>query len=228
MASLLLLSGGLDSSVALPMAKENCEIIFTITFDYGQKAAKQELRHAKYLSDFYGVPHRTLLLPWFQEFGSALLEQSSTLPQPSLSQLSSAKFTKDSAQAVWVPNRNGVFIEIAASFAESAGASELIVGFNEEEALTFPDNSRQYLNAINQALSYSTSNHVRVVSPTATLTKSEIVREAIRIDFPFRLLWSCYEDHKLMCGRCESCMRLKRALHQNACSGEGLFEYPEL
>jgi 7-cyano-7-deazaguanine synthase len=130
-------------------------------------------------------------------------------------QLSEKLFSEQSAKAVWVPNRNGVFIEVAASLAEAEGHSEITVGFNSEEAGTFPDNSEEYIRAISKALSYSTQNSVRVTSPTASLNKVDIVRHAKREHFPFSLIWSCYENGSKMCGKCESCMRLKRALHAN-------------
>jgi 7-cyano-7-deazaguanine synthase len=91
--------------------------------------------------------------------------------------LDDAQFTQASAQAVWVPDiRNGIFLEAASGFAvKLRGASHVIVGFNREEAATFPYNSSSYLNAINKALAFSTQGRVQIVSPTVMMDKSEIV-----------------------------------------------------
>ena len=113
---------------------------------------------------------------------------------------------------VWVPNRNGLFIGDAASFAEAMGAASVVVGFNREEAATFPDNSAEFLNRMSGALEYSTLSGVRVESPTQGMDKVEIVTAGYEISAPMRWLWSCYEGGSDHCGGCESCARLFRAL----------------
>lgn len=226
-----LLSSGLDSSVALLLAqRQGLSVAFALTYDYGQRAAACEMQSARRIAEHFGVPHRTLSLPWFRELKGtgALLEKNAELPQPRLENLSERAFSEKSAAAVWVPNRNGVFIEIAAGFAESEGADSVLVGFNREEAQTFPDNSEGYRSAITASLAFSTANQVKVISPTVQMTKTEIVKEAAKQGFPFGLLWSCYESRAKMCGRCESCMRLKRALNENEVKLDASFEDPSL
>jgi 7-cyano-7-deazaguanine synthase len=210
-----LLSGGLDSSIAVCMAmEEGYTIALAITFDYGQRASRAETRQARRISEHFGYPHKVISLPWFKEFqtGGMLLSADVTLPHPRLSELLEKPFTTESAKAVWVPNRNGVFLEIAAAFAEDSGAESIVVGFNKEEAETFPDNSLDYVHALNEAFKYSTACGIKILSPTASMVKPEILSVGIELDFPLNLLWSCYEDGNAMCGKCESCMRLKRAL----------------
>lgn len=226
-----LLSGGLDSSVACLLAQTyDCDIVETITFDYGQRAAAREILQAQRVASYLGLSHRVISLPWFKEFRAAgsLLSRQTDLPRPTLRQLDEKPFTRESAKAVWVPNRNGTFIEIAAGIAEDKGAGVVIVGFNQEEAATFPDNSSEYVIAISYALNFSTSNRVQVLSPTSRLDKTAIVREAIQHKLPIDLLWSCYEGGEKMCGTCESCTRLKRALAKNQISHEALFENTDL
>ena len=229
LTAVALLSSGLDSSVALQLALRNgWRIACAITFDYGQRAAAKEAEHAARVSDHLGVPHRKLELPWFRDLSSAsaLLKSSTGMPSPRLGELNDAGFTEQSARAVWVPNRNGVLIEIASCLAEDLGAQAVIVGFNREEAATFPDNSVAYLEAITKALYFSTSNHVKVLSPTAEMDKGDLVKVAVESRFPFELLWSCYESGPRMCGRCESCMRLKRALANQGVKRDALFANP--
>jgi 7-cyano-7-deazaguanine synthase len=216
--AVVLLSGGLDSSVAMALAlKQGIKICRAITFDYGQRAAGREIQKSNLISRHYGILHSVIPLPWFRELwsGGALLTDSELLPHPSFSDLSDQEASAESARKVWVPNRNGVFLEIAAGIAESRGADCVIVGFNREEATTFPDNSKEYLFALSEALKFSTANQVQVISPTADMDKTQIVRAAIETDFPLSDIWSCYEGQETMCGACESCMRLRRALLAN-------------
>jgi 7-cyano-7-deazaguanine synthase len=220
------LSAGLDSSLALALAlEEGWQVCLALTFDYGQRAAEREVTQAGKIAAYFKVPHKVLRLPWFREFGhgGSLLKRSESLPYPKTEQLSDPKYGKESAKAVWVPNRNGTFLEIAAGFAEDQEAEALIVGFNKEEAATFPDNSESYMKAATKALSYSTANQVKVVSLTVDLDKTAIVKEAKRLAFPLELVWSCYEGGPKMCRNCESCRRFERALKANGVDPNAYF-----
>lgn len=221
-----LLSAGLDSSVALALAQEQgWTVALAVTLDYGQRAAERETTQAGKISAHFGIGHRVLHLPWFRDLARAgcLIHRGGKLPYPETEQLSDLEYGKKSAKAVWVPNRNGVFLEITACLAEDIEADAVIVGFNREEAATFSDNSKAYLQALSEALKYSTSNAVTVISPTVDLDKREIVREALRLEFPLPLVWSCYEGDRKMCGSCESCKRLARALAANGVSNAVCF-----
>lgn len=206
MKGVAILSGGLDSTVSLAVAARKMDVALALTFDYGQRAARRERQAAGAIARHYRVPHRVIEIPWLARLTrTALVNRRARLPRHEMSERS--------AQAVWVPNRNGVFIEIAAAHAESAGAARLVTGFNREEAATFPDNSPAYVRAVNRALSYSTANGVRVVSFTAGLDKRAIVRLGRKLGVPLGLIWPCYEGGRSWCGSCESCLRSLRALH---------------
>lgn len=229
-SAIALLSSGLDSAISMAwMHSEGVDIQCAITFDYGQRASFQEIAHAKAICEYYKISHEVIALPWFSTFKSkGLLSKTEPLPQPSLKTLGKPKALLKSAAQVWVPNRNGVFLEVAASIAENRNIQRVLVGFNAEEAATFPDNSAQYLKMINKALSLSTANQVKVESPTLEMNKIDIVGLGNSLSFPFHLLWSCYESNQVMCGNCESCMRLKRALIHHGKSVDGFFINPIL
>jgi 7-cyano-7-deazaguanine synthase len=181
------------------------KVVLALTFDYGQRAARREREASARIARRLGVPHRVVGIPWLAALTpTALVNRRAALPRLEMSERS--------ARAVWVPNRNGVFIEIAAAHAESLGATRLVTGFNREEAATFPDNSKPYVRAVNRALSYSTANGVRVTSFTADLDKRAIVRLGRRLGAPLDLVWPCYEGGRAWCRTCESCLRSLRAL----------------
>lgn len=187
-------------------------IRLALFFDYGQRAADRERAAAARIARHYRVPFRRVNLPWLAEItGTALVDRSRPLPRTSESRPGDRR----TAAAVWVPNRNGAFLNIAAAFAESLGADSLITGFDREEAATFPDNSLAYIRAINRAFRYSTANRVKVRSFVVGLDKTQIVTLGLKLQVPFQWLWSCYEGLRRPCGRCESCARSIRALRRN-------------
>ena len=217
--AIALLSGGLDSTVAFKKSSLEGEVVLAITFDYGQRAALKEIKAAARIAGSSGVSHEIIELPWLKEITKpALVDSVMALPQLKEHELDGeGGKTDDSAKSVWVPNRNGLFINVAAAYCEALGADQIITGFNSEEAATFPDNSIEFLEAINVSLSYSTLNKTKVISPTSKLNKAEIVRLGMEIGAPLNLLWSCYEGGENMCGVCESCLRLKRGLYEAGC-----------
>jgi 7-cyano-7-deazaguanine synthase len=207
--AIALLSGGLDSTVALALAgTEGWEPSAALFFDYGQHAARREEDAARRIAGRYGVPFERLDLPWLARLStSALVAGPREIPSWSAEALDDA-----APRAVWVENRNGIFINIAAFYAAERGSEGVIVGFNREEAAAFPDNSEAYLERTNAALELGLVRRVRVVSPTLRMTKREIVEAALALDVPWELLWSCYRGGEAPCGSCESCLRLRRAV----------------
>jgi 7-cyano-7-deazaguanine synthase len=189
MKAVALLSGGLDSVVSMLLASKEVEIVLAITVDYGQRAAKQEIAASQRIAHDMGIPHKVICLPFMMELNSDLLKpDNSCIVNP------------------WVPNRNGLLINLAACLAENLGAQMVICGFNREEAAIFPDNSSSFIEAVNSALSYSTRNHVFAKSFVQNMTKEDIVRQALLLDVNLDSLWSCYQDGDEPCGGCSSCI----------------------
>lgn len=214
-ASVVLLSGGLDSAANLALCAQQDLPILALTADYGQRASQRELAAAAALSDHFGVRHEIVDLSWLGRLGGgSLTDPAREIPRLRGDELDRLEVTRASGACVWVPNRNGVLIGVAAAFAERLGASRVVVGFNAEEALTFPDNSVEFLRRMNAALNLSTREELEVFSYTAEWDKKRIVRELLeRVpEFPFSMLWSCYLGGERACGECESCRRLERAL----------------
>ncbi|MNT00066.1 7-cyano-7-deazaguanine synthase [compost metagenome] len=210
--AVVLLSGGLDSSVNAFIAASTHELVLALTFNYGQKAAKSEIRASANLAKHLGVRHQVVELPWFKDFNrSSLLVDSMTVPTGSDVSIDSQTQSEKTAKSVWVPNRNGIFLNIAAAYAEALDAEIIVPGFNKEEAATFPDNSQAFLDTITASLDYSTSNHVKAECFTTDLVKTEIVKKGELLKLPWNLIWPCYFSGDQWCGQCESCLRSKRA-----------------
>lgn len=208
--AIALLSGGLDSIVATRIAIEMTDVVAALTFDYGQRAYAREGEIAERACEEWGIEFRSIELPWLAEWtDTALVDRGESLPETSPDKLDEG--ANDRARRVWVPNRNGAFVAIAAAFAESTSTGSIIMGLNAEEAKTFPDNSEDFFKATNKALALSTLSKVTLSSPTVRMTKVEIAKEFMGLDIDPTLFWCCYEGGERLCGRCESCARTIRA-----------------
>ena len=210
--SIVLLSAGLDSTVNFYAAINETNVTLAITFNYGQKAAAKEIAQAKILAEINKINHIVVDLPWLKELGkSSLTHDMISVPTGKSVSLESKEISEATAKSVWVPNRNGVFLNIAASFAESTMAEVIIPGFNREEAVTFLDNSLDFIRATRKSFAYSTATKVDIQCYTIAMGKIEIVELGKKLSVPFDKIWPCYQAKNLWCGECESCKRSKRA-----------------
>jgi 7-cyano-7-deazaguanine synthase len=211
-SAIVLLSGGLDSTVALADTLTRMPVACVLTFDYGQRAVKKELRATSAIAEHYGLLHRVISLPWLAD----LLPQALTPLQQLNDQgiVPEAELSQEelfNVQRVWVPNRNGLFLNIAACFAEAMQVGTIVFGANAEEGADFPDNTPAFRDKLNEVFRFSTLTGVRVETPVGHLQKSEIIQKGLALNVPFQLVWSCYEALDVQCGRCPSCLRVKQA-----------------
>ncbi|MBR6099233.1 7-cyano-7-deazaguanine synthase QueC [bacterium] len=206
--SIILLSGGLDSLVCLGLCKEEYNVELALTFNYGQKSAEKEIAAAAELCKYYGITHKIIKLDWLKEMTHNALTGNNELPH-------GLDNPEASAKAVWVPNRNGLFLNIAGAFADAENYTHIIIGANKEEAATFPDNTKEFAESINTEFQYSTQAKPQVLVPLINYDKNDIVRLALEKEMPLELVQSCYDTGSGHCGKCESCCRLKNALKNN-------------
>ncbi len=216
MKSVVLLSAGLDSTVNLYEAHKAGEVTLALTFDYGQRAVRQEINQSQKIAQSLGIPHQSIALHFFKDFGtSSLVDMSLQLPLNEQIKINDLKISEKTAKSVWVPNRNGIFLNIAAGFAEALGAQFVIPGFNLEEAATFPDNTQGFLDVLTESFLFSTSNHVKAHCFTTRMNKTDIVKRGLELQVNFRDIWPCYQAFDFWCGQCESCQRAQRAFQEN-------------
>lgn len=208
--SIILLSGGLDSLVSLGLKKEELNITLALTFNYGQKSAQTEIDASKRICEYYNIEHKVIKLDWLKQITHTSLVSENSVPTGK-----ALEKPEDSAKSVWVPNRNGLFLNIAGSFADSEDYDYILIGANKEEAQTFPDNTIEFINAINKEFEYSTQKKPKVCTPLINYIKNDIVMLALKHNIPLDLTRSCYQGGERHCGICESCLRLKHALEAN-------------
>lgn len=208
--SIILLSGGLDSLVSLGLKKEELNIDLALTFDYGQKSVKQEIEASSKICEYYNLKHEVIKLDWLKKITNTSLVSDKEIPAGE-----NLVMSEDTAKSVWVPNRNGLFLNIAGSYADSYGYDYILIGANKEEGQTFSDNTQEFIDAINGEFLYSTNKHPKVVAPLINYNKNDIVMLALKHGVPLEYTRSCYQGGERHCGICESCTRLKHALEAN-------------
>jgi 7-cyano-7-deazaguanine synthase len=202
------LSGGLDSTVATSFYKDDYDI-YALTFNYGQKSLNNEIHASKEICGFLGFEHLVVDLPWLSSLGSSALTSENELPIISIDELNNENICEDSADKVWVPGRNVVFTAVALSFAEAKNTEAIIVGWDKEEANTFPDNSKEFLESFNETIAIGSKKSIKIEAPLIELNKDEIVKLGNDINAPIELSYSCYDNNEKHCGICESCLRRK-------------------
>ncbi len=198
--AILLLSGGLDSLASCVIAQEDYFIERAIYIDYGQKAAQQEKNACENICRHYGIELQTFDAKWLAE-----ISQNTAL--------CGKEDSKDAEKKdFWIPNRNGLFVNIGACFAEALGCNYVIIGANYEEAQEFKDNSVNFVESATKLFASSTQNNVKLLAPLINMDKEEIIEKAVELDAPLQYVWSCYFNGEKHCGKCPSCRLLKNAL----------------
>ena len=201
--AIILLSGGLDSYVALDMVIKKYSNMYAINFNYGQKAFREENLASKRIAKRYNLTLKTIKLPFLMRLCDNALTNKDNDGFENFDQ-------------VWIPNRNGLFINIAACYCDKYLIDEIILGLNYEEAQNFSDNSIKFIKSVNRSLKNSTLNAPKVIAPCKNMTKVDIVNYAIDNKMPLDLIKSCYDssEHSSQkhCAKCMSCKLLYNAI----------------
>lgn len=208
--AIAVLSGGLDCTVATSIYADDYDIT-AITFDYNQKSLDKEIESAKKICEKYLMNHEIIKLPWLNTISNSSLNTDKSIPEPSNEDLTDFNKSLENAKSVWVPARNTIFCSIALAYAESIEAEIIIVGWDYEESVTFPDNSKEYLDYFNKTIEHGSFYDIKIEAPLINMTKKEIVETGSKYNAPMNLSYSCYAGTKKHCGICESCKRRKNA-----------------
>jgi 7-cyano-7-deazaguanine synthase len=195
-----IMSGGMDSTLAAYMMRDEGYELIGLHFNYRQRTQKKELEAFKALCHELDIQNPYIVdLDFFSQIGASALTDS-TLDVP-------VSGLEEGVPITYVPFRNGIFISIATAIAEKEGASVLSIGVVEEDSSGYPDCTQEYIlsmqNSINLGTKKETSLEIKM--PLVHLKKSQIVIEALKREVPLELTWSCYKNDEEACGLCDSC-----------------------
>jgi 7-cyano-7-deazaguanine synthase len=201
--SVVLLSGGMDSAACLALVTREGAPVDALTLDYGQRHVR-ELRAARALARRYRVRrHEVVTLPLGRLLRSSLTDRRRTIP--------TRPTGPGRIPSTYVPARNTIFLAVALGFAESRGATSIVIGANAIDYAGYPDCRPEFLRAFERLARVATKTGVegtrrlRVRAPLLAMTKADIVRLGERLGVPWSLTWSCYTGRSVPCGRCDSC-----------------------
>jgi len=205
-----LLSGGLDSTVALARAVDEFgfQHVEAVSVNYGQRHVK-ELDSARAVCNYYDIPHHIMEITDMPS--SMLTDSSRAIPNASYADL------PEGVSPTYVPFRNGQLLsKIAAKASMYEGNSVIFAGMHAEDAArdAYPDCNFQFLGAMAAAIYIGTYHKVRCNFPLVSMYKHEIVRMGYALQAPLQHTWSCYAGGVLHCGTCPTCRARKKAFQK--------------
>ena len=200
----VLVSGGMDSVVALHAAHEEHEVVVALSFDYGSKHNHREIPLARHHAEQLGVAHEVIELGFMNElFRSNLLQSGGEIPE--------GHYEESNMKATVVPFRNGIMLAIAAGLAESRGAEGLIIAAHSGDHAIYPDCREEFMAAMGDAITLGTYEKIDLIRPFISLRKEEIAVRGSELGVDFAQTWSCYKGGEIHCGICGTCVERREA-----------------
>lgn len=208
MRAVILLSGGLDSTVCMAVAQSQGYELYPISFNYHQRHSR-ELACAKEVASHYNVKKHLVIETNMDAIGGSALTDSAL-------QVPAGDVAAASIPVTYVPARNLIFLSYALGYAEVVGADRIFIGVNALDYSGYPDCRPEFIELFQHLADYSTKaavqdgRHIQVETPLLQLGKKDIVMLGKKLAAPLHLTTSCYNGAEAACGVCDSCLlRLK-------------------
>lgn len=206
--AIVLLSGGLDSTTALAIAKNSGFETYALSFAYGQRH-EIELQFAKKIAEKFGVKEHKIATIDLRTFGGSALTAEIAVPK-------NQEILQNRIPITYVPARNTIFLSYALAYAEVVGAFDIFIGVNAIDYSGYPDCRPEFIETFEKLATLATAagvenkGHFKIHTPLIKLSKKEIIEEGIRNGIDYSITHSCYdpiiEDNKVIsCGKCDSC-----------------------
>ncbi|MBS3150182.1 7-cyano-7-deazaguanine synthase [Candidatus Woesearchaeota archaeon] len=226
MNAIIILSGGLDSSVvAYQVKSQNPNKIKCIFYDYGQRTRKQEEFAARKISKNIQAEFIKIDILWLGEISTSLINSEKKVHKTTEKDMENIQREKEDIINWWVPCRNSIFINIALAHAESEFISkkekyDIFLGIKDEGKVHFKDTTPEFLKIMNKMQEHATdAGNYKISSPIINKDKVETVELGNKLNVPFELTYSCYKSEPMKngklihCGYCSNCMQRKKAFY---------------
>ncbi|MEU9577223.1 7-cyano-7-deazaguanine synthase QueC [Streptomyces chilikensis] len=210
--AIVLLSGGLDSTTVLAIAKDRGFTPYALSFRYGQRHSI-ELEAAKRVAEAHGVARHVIADIDLRVFGGSALTSDVDVPKHE-----SVDEVEESIPVTYVPARNTIFLSFALAYAEVVGATDIFTGVTAVDYSGYPDCRPEYMDAYAKMANLATragvegTQELKLHSPLISMSKADIVREGLRLGVDYSITSSCYDpdEQGRACGKCDTCLlRLK-------------------
>jgi 7-cyano-7-deazaguanine synthase len=201
--AVILLSGGLDSTTTLAIAKSQGFECYALSFDYGQKQKSELISAAEIAKHFSVVEHRIMNISLSDFGGSALTDENIEVPDFKES---------DEIPITYVPARNTIFLSFAMAWAEVLDCQSIFIGVNALDYSGYPDCRQAYINAFETMANLATKQGVEgkklsIITPLIDLNKADIIKTGLSLGVDYSITTSCYQanDKGEACGVCDAC-----------------------
>lgn len=206
--AVVLLSGGLDSSTTLAIAKEAGYIPYALSFRYGQRH-EFELEAATRVASAFGVSEHAVIDIDLRRFGGSALTDTIDVPKGA-----AVEHVGQPIPVTYVPARNTIFLSFALAWAETLDANDLFIGVNALDYSGYPDCRPEFIQAFETMANLATAagvqqrQHYRIHTPLISLTKADIIRRGVALGVDYGLTHSCYDPdpHGRPCQQCDACL----------------------
>jgi 7-cyano-7-deazaguanine synthase len=215
-SAIVLLSGGLDSTTVLAIAKAEGYTPYALSFRYGQRHTI-ELEAAQRVAQAQGVARHVIADINLRVFGGSALTGDIAVPHHD-----SADELGEDIPSTYVPARNTVFLSFTLAWAETLGSSDVFIGVNALDYSGYPDCRPEYISAYEKMANLATkagvegTQHLKIHTPLIDLTKAQIIERGLALGVDYSLTHSCYDPdgQGLSCGTCDSCLLRRRGFAQ--------------
>ncbi|MFW3146722.1 MAG: 7-cyano-7-deazaguanine synthase QueC [Thermoplasmatota archaeon] len=202
--AVVLLSGGIDSSTTMAIARSEGYSLYALTLLYGQIHSREVEAARDIASSLGAAEHKIIELPNGTFSGSALTGQKEIPLNRDPNDMSAIPDT-------YVPARNLVFLSIALGYAEAMGADAVFIGATSVDYSGYPDCRPEFIESFRKTSGLATKrgvegNSIEICAPLLQMSKDEIITKGNELGVDYSLTWSCYSGGKLACGRCDSCI----------------------
>jgi len=211
--AIVLLSGGLDSTTALYLAKDKgFDEIYAITFLYGQKHNK-ELEFAKNTAKKAGVKEHKIVNLMLNQWGDCSLTNDKV-------DIRDGKIDNEKIPATYVPARNMVFLSVAASYADALDITDIFIGVSEVDYSGYIDCREEFIKSMEDTINLGTElgvikkQHITIHAPFMYMTKTEEIQLGVKLNVDYADTWSCYKGGEKPCGVCDSCLLRAKAFKE--------------
>ena len=211
-----LLSGGLDSSTCLALARREGYTCYALSFDYGQRH-KRELEAAGQIAAHFGAARHLITKIGLDAFGGSALTADIAVPK--------ARSVEEMSHGIpitYVPARNTIFLSFALAWAEVLGSSDIFIGVNALDYSGYPDCRPEYIEAYERMANLATkagvegTTRLKIHTPLLALSKAQIVSLARDLGVPFGIAFSCYDPgpNGRACGQCDACLLRRKGFEE--------------
>lgn len=213
--SILILSGGMDSTTMLYEYADRIEL--AVSFNYGSNHNAREIACAAENCRRLRIQHLVIPLDFIARyFNSSLLSGAEAIPE--------GAYSSENMRSTVVPFRNGIMLAVAAGLAESYGLKHIMVANHLGDHTIYPDCTRAFVDAMSEAVKMGTFPGITILAPYTDITKSDIARRGKKLGLDYSLTYSCYKGGEKHCGKCGTCIERREALRDAGIDDPTVYE----